>query len=436
MLAAGSPLLAGCGQASSGSSGGGPPVTLDFINRWSDPTSQAVANKMFAAFKQATGITVKNQVQPNSGSTYQPAVRTAFSSSSPPALATDIAGPEVYNLAQAGALMDLTHFYNKTIKPRAKAGAIAGSALNGKVWGICDGANVGNCIWYNPQLLDRYKIDPADVSTLPAWLEAMAKIKKAGGTPIVIGAKDQWPGGHYLNDLVQRRLGSAAAATLYNRTVLPHQPNSPKWTDPQVVAAFRDYLKFKPLFEDGFLGEAQATTDSLFLQGKVVFYEMGSWILAEMQSSPPSFSPGVMLFPAVPGGQGSGTEITLSSDTTIVSAKADRSAVERYLEYFTSPANVAMFAGGMLSSEPYQFDPAKVRVANSGLKSLFADVNRFVANAGPDGAALYNDEAINVNIYTKYIWQGSVGLMSGAVTPEQLAHQLETATEAQQKQGG
>jgi ABC-type glycerol-3-phosphate transport system substrate-binding protein len=431
LIAAGS--LSSCGLASSG--GGSSTTTLDFVNRWTDPTSVKVANSMFSAFQKSTGIKVNNQVQPNSGSTYQPAVRTAFSSSSPPALATDIAGPEVYDLAQAGVLMDLTDFYNATIKPRAKAGAIAGSELNGKIWGICDGTNVGNCIWYNPQLLDQYKVDPADLTTLPAWLDAMAKIKKDGGTPIVIGAKDQWPGGHYLNDLVQRWLGSAAATTLYNRTVLPHQPSSPKWTDQPVISAFEDYLKFKPLFEDGFLGEASATTDSLFLEGKSVFYEMGSWILSEMQSTPPSFSPGVMLFPATPGGQGSLSEVTLSSDTTIASAKADRSAVEKYLEFFTSPANLTTFAGGMLDFEPYQFDAASVKVSGgSAVTSLFAKVNDFLANAGPDGAALYNDEAINVNIYTKYIWQGSVGLMSGAVTPAQLAQQLETATVAAQKQ--
>lgn len=34
-----------------------------------------------------------------------------------------------------------------------------------------------------------------------------------------------------------------------------------------------------------------STTDSLFLAGKAAFYEMGSWILSEMQSTPPSFSP-------------------------------------------------------------------------------------------------------------------------------------------------
>ena len=36
-------------------------------------------------------------------------------------------------------------------------------------------------------------------------------------------------------------------------------------------------------------------------------------------------------------------------------------------------------------------------------------------------------------MYTKYIWQGSVALLSGALKPQQLLGQLEAATEAFQK---
>ena len=35
------------------------------------------------------------------------------------------------------------------------------------------------------------------------------------------GAKDLWPGGHWLTDLTQRTLGDTATNTLYNRTVVP-----------------------------------------------------------------------------------------------------------------------------------------------------------------------------------------------------------------------
>jgi raffinose/stachyose/melibiose transport system substrate-binding protein len=432
LFALGSPLLAAC--SSGGSSGGGSSSTLTFMNRWSDPTSQKAANGVFDQFKKTSGVSVKNQVQPSTGSTYQPAVRTAFSSSTAPDLATDISGPEVYNLAKAGALMDLTDFYNANIKSRAKAGATAGSTLDGKIWGLSDGASVGNCIWYNADYLSKYGVDPNSITTMSAWIAAMQHIKQGGGTPIAIGAKDQWPGGHYLNDLVQRRLGSTNAMALYNRTVLPKQPDTVKWTDDQVVSAFSDYLTFKPLFQNGFLGEAAATTDSQFLSGKVGFYEMGSWLLSTMRQTPPSFTPGVMLFPAVDGGQGTGKEVTLGNDTIIVSKNADPDAVHKFFDFFTQPATLAGWSGSMFVSPPYTFDVSAVSVSDPTLKDLFAKVNEFNANAGDGGAALFNDQAIDVNIYTKYIWQGSVGLMSGAVSPEDLAKQLEDATvQAQQK---
>jgi raffinose/stachyose/melibiose transport system substrate-binding protein len=433
VLVAGSPLLSAC---SSNGTGGGKSGPLTFMNRWSDPTSQKAANELFAQFKKSAGVSISNQVQPSNGSTYQPAVRTAFSSSAPPALATDISGPEVFNLAKAGVLMDLTEFYQSTIKPRAKAGATAGSILDDKVWGLSDGANIGNCVWYNPDYLAKYKVDASAIKTLSDWLAALQEIKDAGGKPLAIGAKDQWPGGHYLNDLVQRRLGSTNATALYNRTVLPNQPATVKWTDDQVVSAFTDYLKFKPLFQDGFLGEAAATTDSQFLSGQVGFYEMGSWLLSTMRQTPPPFTPGVMLFPAVDGGAGTGKEVTLGNDTIIVSKKADPDAVHKFFEYFTRPETLVTWSGAMFVSPPYTFDASAVSVPDEKLKTLFAKINEFNANAGSDGAALFNDQAVDVNIYTKYLWQGSVGLMSGGVSAEKLAQQLEDATvQAQQKLG-
>ncbi|WP_375386916.1 ABC transporter substrate-binding protein [uncultured Amnibacterium sp.] len=425
-------LLAACspGSASGGVAGSG---TLTFMNRWSDPISKKNADALFAAFTKSTGIKVKNQTQPNSGDTYQPAVRNAYSSSNPPSLATDISGPEVYNLAAAGVLADLTSLTKGKLASRVQAGATAGSVLNGKVWGLSAGASVGNCVWVNQDYLKKYKISLSDITDTTSWIAAMQEIKKAGGTPLVIGAKDQWPGGHYLNDLVQRRLGSTGATELYNRTVVKGAADAIKWTDDDVVGSFDDYLAFKPLFQQGFLGEAAATADSAFLGGKAAFYEMGSWFLSTIRQSKPSFDIGVVLFPPVSGGKGNSKEVTLANETIIASPKAAKDDIADFFEYFTRPATLASWAGAQFKTIPYNYDTSAVKVDDPVLKTLFADVNGFSADAGPDGAALFNDQAIDVNIYTKYIWQGSVGLMSGDVAPDQLAKQLEDATVAAQE---
>jgi hypothetical protein len=81
---------------------------------------------------------------------------------------------------------------------------------------------------------------------------------------------------------------------------------------------------------------------------------------------------------------------------------------------------------------PYKYDTKNLSIA-APIKDLFARVVGFLNNAGPNGAILFNDEAVDVNMYTKYIWQGSVGLLADALKPQQLLRQLEAATEAFQK---
>lgn len=423
-------VLAGCSGAGSSSSG-----QISIMNRWSDPVGKAAATNLFDGFTKATGIKIQNSVQPNSGSTYQPAVRTAMSSSNPPTFANDISGPEVYNFAKSGVIKDITSFYDSTIKSRELGGATTGNTYKGKIYGISTGYNVGNLIWFNPVYLKKFGIDPSSITTFEDMVAAMKKIKSAGGNAAVLGAKDQWPGGHYLNDLVQRALGSRATQQLYDRSVLAGQPDSPKWTDPEVVSALKDFVDLKPYFQDGFLGEAQASADALFLSGNVGFYEMGSWFLNTIQTAKPNFTPGVMLFPALENGKGKGTDITIANSALILSSKANTKDAEKFLEYFTRPDVAGKFQSESLSFMPYKTNSTAGNVAKE-IKPQWDTISDFVKNTGTDGSALYNDQGIDVNIYTKYIWQGSVGLMSGDVTPEQLAQQLESATEAAQKANG
>jgi ABC-type glycerol-3-phosphate transport system substrate-binding protein len=405
------------------------PVTLTYFNR-NTGTSLPVVNTLLAKFTKETGIKVTNAVQPSSGATYQPAVRTAFASSSPPDLADDIAGPEVYNLARAGVIRDITAFYNTpTMQARVTAGATTGGELDGKVWGLSNGVSVGNILWYNPVYLTKYGVDATKIHTWSQFLAACAKIKKAGGTPIIIGAKDQWPGGHWLTDLTQRTLGDVATNTLYNRTVVPGSPSTPKWTDPAVVAAFQALVTVDQYFQDGYIGEAQGSADGIFLQGGGGFYEMGSWFVNSILSLKPSFTPGMILFPSVEGYPGLQKQVTIANTILMTSTKAPWDAVQKFYLFWTRPDNVRYLSENTATVFPYKYDTKNLAVA-APIKSLFAQVVGFLNNAGPNGAILFNDEAVDVNMYTKYIWQGSVGLFSGAITPTQVLSQLEAATEA------
>jgi len=409
------------------------PVTLTFINRYSDKIGLPAATALFTKFTKETGITIKDDYQPNSGATYQPAVRTAFASSTPPDLASDIAGPEIYNLARAGVIRDISDFYRTSIRSRATAAATTGAALDGKVWGLSNGASVGNILWYNPDYLKKYGLDGSSVRTWSGWLRQLQAIKKGGGTPIVLGAKDLWPGGHYLTDLVQRTLGDQKTAALYNRTVVPGSPATPKWTDPAVVKAFQMLVDLIPYFQPGFPGEAQATADALFLSGQAGWYEMGSWFTNTILAQKPSFTPGMILFPAIEGYPGSQRQVTIANDIIVASKKSPYwDEIKKWYLFMTRPDNARFWSQSNHTAMPYTFDARGLSV-EPAIKPIFSKVLGFLSNAGPDGAVLFNDEAVDVNMYTKYIWQGSTALFSNALTAQALCAQLEAATEAFQK---
>lgn len=422
--------LGGCSSSSPSNTSSLKGKTLTIMETWNDPISRKTAQDLFAAFTKATGVTVKSQPQSGNGSTYQPAVRTAMSSSTSPTIASDIAGPEVFAMAKAGVLMDVTSTYNDVVKSRALGdSAINGITYNGKIYGISAGPAVGNVLWYNPDLLAKYGVDASAITTYEDWLAALKKIKDAGGEGVVVGAKDQWPGGHYLNDLVQNALGSKATTALYNRSVLAGQPDTPKWTDPAVVNALKNYTLLKPYFQNGFLGEGADTAGAEFLAGKAAFYEMGSWFLNNIVSTPPKFKVGTMLFPAVNGGAGSGKEVTLAQEALIFAKNDDPAVVKAFMEFFTRPDTAGTFTAGRAVIPTYKTTGGTVPPV---IAAQYKAVKGYVANAGANGSALFNDQGIAVDIYSKYIWQGSVGLMTGGVTPEKLAQQLEDATVAAQ----
>jgi hypothetical protein len=106
--------------------------------------------------------------------------------------------------------------------------------------------------------------------------------------------------------------------------------------------------------------------------------------------------------------------------------------VQKFFQYWTRPDIVRHYSESSATVLPYKYDTKNLNVA-APIRGIFAKVVSFLNSAGPNGAILFNDEAVDVNMYTKYIWQGSTGLFAGALTPKQLLGQLETATEAFQK---
>ncbi|MHB1778057.1 MAG: hypothetical protein ACYCU7_19050 [Acidimicrobiales bacterium] len=202
-------------------------------------------------------------------------------------------------------------------------------------------------------------------------------------------------------------------------------------TQPSYLLLKKD-VALKPYFQPGFLGEATTSADTAFLLGQSAYHEMGGWLLGTAISAPPTFKLNAILFPEIPGTPGKQKDVTLACTTLAVSKHANMPLVQAFFEWFTRPEIAAKYVGIIADWSPYslgRYAPAFPAVARAPYKQI----TKYLDSAGKGGAVLYNDEAINASIYPKYIWEGSVGLMSGALTPAGLAHQLEAATVAAQK---
>ena len=139
-------------------------------------------------------------------------------------------------------------------------------------------------IWYNVHDFEKYNLQPP--KTLDD-LKADCKVfKEHGIQPMASGAADKWP----LSDIFEAVLIRIGGPKLHNDLML----HKVKWTDPQVLEAFKvihDLLKEgcygDPKVAIGEKWEVQVTRLG---KGEVAMYFMGNWINLMLQNQ--GFKPG------------------------------------------------------------------------------------------------------------------------------------------------
>jgi raffinose/stachyose/melibiose transport system substrate-binding protein len=144
----------------------------------------------------------------------------------------------------------------------------------------------------------------------------------------------------------------------------------------------------------------------------------GTWIIQELTAGTKA-DIGFVPFPgpekAVPvGGLGSGT---------FMSAKAkDKSAALKFMDYLVSPERGKW--------EVSQYSIPAYPVDTSGIKtsSLFEQVVKdTAAYAKGSGGMGQNIDVNSTDVFNKAMWDGMQGVLSGKLTPDQVAKNLQTA---------
>ena len=388
--------------------GGGGDVTLRYlIEQQEDATAQkALQEHITANFTEQSGIEVEVEAQPLE--VMRTVLQTQLRSGEGPDVFAWGSGPGFGGaLAEAGLVMDLTQAYEDNgweVYEFAKERV----TVDGKVYGLPGEAETIG-LFYNKDVFAELGID--EPKTL-ADLEAASKtVREAGMTPMAVGDKEGWEGGHLLSMALSSAVGSDGMEAL----VSGEKP----WTSPEVVEALELWRSFN---EAGYLPESPTSVDydtstAQFFSGDAAMIPTGSWLVAEIEDNA-DFEVGYVPFPGpdgpgiFAGGLGSGPYVSANTDNEEASLE--------FLDFLASPEHAAFVVENLASIPPREVDTEGLEVS-----PLFAQVLEDTAQLSESGDFGYNIDVLVSDEFNEAMYDGMQAVLTGQSTPQQVAASLE-----------
>lgn len=338
-------VLAGCSGGGSGKGTESPTeeggaTTITWMHNSNSDPGKAFYEEVAKEFEDANkGVTIKiDALQHEDMGTK---LEAAFQSGDLPDIYMERGGGELADHVSAGMTMDLSERAADTIK--TLGGNVAGWQIDGKTYGLPFSIGVVG-FWYNTALFADAGITEAP-KDMPAFYDAIDKLKAAGIEPISVGAGDKWPAAHYwyyfaLRQCAQETLQSAVTSLDFSDECFVKAGESLE----ELVAA-------EP-FNAGFLAtpaqSGPTSASGLLATGKVAMELAGHWEPGVMQGLTEDKQGlgenlGWFAFPEVPGGLGDPASQLGGGDAWSVSAKAPDEAVD-FAEYLLSDSVQQRFA--------------------------------------------------------------------------------------------
>ena len=365
------------------------------------------------------GITINHR--PIGNDEFFTVVRTGLAGGEPPDLLQFEGYQQTRDFAAAGQLEDITDLWNR-VKDNfdlADAGEAA-CTYEGKVYCIPYTFLTGWQIFYNPDLLAQNNIEVP--TTMEEFLDAAQKLKDAGVTPVALGNQAGWPGEHWWMGFLVQRCG---VDTVYSAI----RQEGAKFTDECFVQAATD---FQNLAKSGFLSPGAASDDyglgqAVFESGKAAFFQTGAWYASgwdQPGQTPTPFEIAIMPFPRF--SDAANQEDVFGAITHVFAVPSNaknKEAALSVLEWLASSeagniwaknGNASVIKGAVDTSAPQVVKDLYTN-AKAATKSLPWLENELPPGVGEDK-----------------IYNGTVALITGDMTPEEFTQSIQEALEAAQ----
>jgi raffinose/stachyose/melibiose transport system substrate-binding protein len=330
-------------------------------------------------------------------------------------------GPDVFNwgsgpsfggaLAGAGLLYDLTDAYEENdwqVYDFAKERV----TVDGKVYGI-PGEMETIGIFYNADILAEQGIDPP--RTLGDLQAAGETLRDAGITPMAVGDKEGWEGGHLLSMALSSAVGSAGMEALLS--------GDTSWDSPEVVEALSFW---KDANESGLLPESPTSVDydtsiSYFFSGDAAMIPTGSWLVGEIDDST-DFEAGYIPFPG-PDGEGLFAG-GLGSGPFVSATTGDPEAAVELLDFLASEEH-----GTWTVENLHTIPPMPIDTSGLDISPLFAGVLADIGELAEGGDFGYNIDVLATDAFNEAMFDGMQAILTDQATPQEVAASLQAASQ-------
>ncbi|MCM3702131.1 ABC transporter substrate-binding protein [Paenibacillus macerans] len=213
--------------------------------------------------------------------------------------------------------------------------------VDGKVWNAPMQVNSPQGIIYSKKAYEQ-----AGITELPKtygeFIDIQEKLKASGISPIVVGGKDIFHMGFWVNKFLIDQVYANDTDWNSKRTA-----KEVSFTDANVVQAMTDYKElFQNYVDKGWLSTGDNQTASFLVSGKAAQLFSGTWMFTQIAEADPNFEFG---FYALPDREGNVNVIGLPSPagwsiSTEASKDADKvDAIKQFIRFFFEPENYSLY---------------------------------------------------------------------------------------------
>jgi raffinose/stachyose/melibiose transport system substrate-binding protein len=357
---------------------------------------------------------IKIMTEATENETYKVKLRVAIAVNEAPDIFYSWGAGFAKPFIDAGKVLPLDGRLTDEMRNKLQAGSLDNFTYDGQVYALPT-FMIAGIFYVNTELFDRYQI--AIPKTFDELMLAIQGFRKAGLTPIALGAKDGWPAMFYQNVLAIRTAGIGKCLAALKKEASFDQPAFVESADllKQLVDA--------GAFDARSIQMTQYEADQQFLSGRVPMYYTGSWLAGILEKNDQMrHKVQVYNFPAVPGATGDANGfIGGTIDTFMISAftRYPDEAVKAMSEINERFSLESFLAGAGLPA--WQFDVDKTLAS-----PLSIDIVELLE--GRDGFVLAWDtllEGLDARTHINLV----TDIIAGRLTPEEFASEMQKLNE-------